>query len=174
MWWCISLILAFGGQRQMDICVFKASLVYWVSFRTFRYVTKRNYVSKNQVYVCVYVHLHMYIPLYLSIEWYFIKIKVETDDFSNLSCFLPHNIQTFLNSWEGMFSLSGMYEHMWLMTCLPQLHLLLSSLRIYPAWFEDCIINFLGDVLEYQIIVSTQYVGPSPNEGQRGSPDLCA
>ena len=35
------LIPAFGRQRQEDLYKFKVSLVYWVSFRTARAVTRR-------------------------------------------------------------------------------------------------------------------------------------
>lgn len=39
---------ALGRQRQADICEFRASLVYTVSFRTARAVTQRNPVSKKK------------------------------------------------------------------------------------------------------------------------------
>lgn len=43
-WWCVSLtpalsrtvVPALGRQRQVELCMFKASLVYMVSFRTVR------------------------------------------------------------------------------------------------------------------------------------------
>ena len=41
------LIPALGRQRQMDLCEFKASLVYKVSSKTARTVSQRNPVSKN-------------------------------------------------------------------------------------------------------------------------------
>ena len=47
-WWHMPLILALGRQRQSDLCEFKASLIYKVSFRTARAVTQRNPVSKNK------------------------------------------------------------------------------------------------------------------------------
>jgi hypothetical protein len=40
------LIPALGRQRQVDLCEFKASLVYRVSVRTVR-AAQRNPVSKN-------------------------------------------------------------------------------------------------------------------------------
>ena len=43
-----TLILALGRQRQVDLCEFKASLVYKASSRTVRTVTQRNPVLKNQ------------------------------------------------------------------------------------------------------------------------------
>lgn len=33
VWWCSFLILTLTKQRQMDLCGFKASLVYMVSSR---------------------------------------------------------------------------------------------------------------------------------------------
>ena len=42
------LILALVRQRQLDLCEFKASMVYKVSFRTARTVTQRNSVSKTK------------------------------------------------------------------------------------------------------------------------------
>ena len=42
------LIPALGRQRQVDLCEFKASLVYRASSRTARAVTQRNPVSKNK------------------------------------------------------------------------------------------------------------------------------
>ena len=40
------LIPALGKQRQVDLCEFKASLVYQVSSRIARTVTQRNHVDK--------------------------------------------------------------------------------------------------------------------------------
>lgn len=40
-----------------------------------------------------------------------------------------------------------------------------------PYLVEDSTFIFLGDVLEYQIIVFTQHAGPSSYKDQRGSPD---
>ena len=45
--WCTPLIPAFRKWRQVDLCEFKASLVYRVSSRIIR-TTHRNPVSKNQ------------------------------------------------------------------------------------------------------------------------------
>ena len=42
------LILALGLQRQADLCEFKASLIYKVSFRTTRAIKQRNPVLKQQ------------------------------------------------------------------------------------------------------------------------------
>ena len=42
------LIPALGRQRQVDVCEFKASLVYKMGPRTARAVTQGNPVSKNQ------------------------------------------------------------------------------------------------------------------------------
>ena len=42
------LIPALEKQRQVDLCEFKASLVYRMSSQTARAVTKRNPDSKNQ------------------------------------------------------------------------------------------------------------------------------
>ena len=42
------LILALGRQGQVDLCEFKASLVYKESSRTARAVTERNPVLKNK------------------------------------------------------------------------------------------------------------------------------
>ena len=39
---------ALGRQRQLDLCEFKASLVYRVSSRIVRAVTQRNPVLRNQ------------------------------------------------------------------------------------------------------------------------------
>jgi hypothetical protein len=39
---------ALGRQRQLDLCEFKASLVYRVSSRIVRAVTQRNLVLRNQ------------------------------------------------------------------------------------------------------------------------------
>ena len=33
-WWCIPLVSALGRRRQVDLCEFEASLVYWASSRT--------------------------------------------------------------------------------------------------------------------------------------------
>jgi len=33
-WWSMPLVLELGRQRQVDLCMFKASLVYRVSSRT--------------------------------------------------------------------------------------------------------------------------------------------
>ena len=41
-----ALIPAFGRQKQVDLCVFKASLVYRVSSRTGFKITDRNPVSE--------------------------------------------------------------------------------------------------------------------------------
>jgi hypothetical protein len=41
------LVVMVGRQRQADLCKFKASLVYKVSFRTFRAVTQRNPILKK-------------------------------------------------------------------------------------------------------------------------------
>ena len=49
------LIPAFGRLRQVDLCEFKASLVYRVSSRTARTVTQRNTVSKNKT---THTHTH--------------------------------------------------------------------------------------------------------------------
>ena len=46
MGWLTSLILVLGRQRQVDLCEFKASLVYRVSSKTVR-ATQRNPVLKN-------------------------------------------------------------------------------------------------------------------------------
>jgi hypothetical protein len=46
-WWFMSLIPALGRQRQVDLCGFKASLVYRASSRTAR-ATERNPVSTYQ------------------------------------------------------------------------------------------------------------------------------
>ena len=42
------MIPALGRQRQVDLCEFKAGLVYRVSSRTVRAVIQRNPVLKNQ------------------------------------------------------------------------------------------------------------------------------
>ena len=47
---CTPLIPALGGQKQVDFCEFKASLVYIVSSRTARTVTQRPCLKKiNQL-----------------------------------------------------------------------------------------------------------------------------
>ena len=46
-WWHTPLILAPKRQRQMDLCEFKASLVYKVSFRTAGAVIQRKLILKN-------------------------------------------------------------------------------------------------------------------------------
>ena len=46
-WWCTPLIPALGKQRQVDLCVFEASLVYRVSSRTAR-AAQRNPVLKTK------------------------------------------------------------------------------------------------------------------------------
>jgi hypothetical protein len=43
-WWCTLLIPAFEKQSQVDLCEFRASLVYRVSSRTAR-ATQRNPVA---------------------------------------------------------------------------------------------------------------------------------
>ena len=53
----VLLILALGRQRLVDLCEFKASLVYRVSSRTARIITQRNPVltkqkKKKKVYQC--------------------------------------------------------------------------------------------------------------------------
>jgi hypothetical protein len=45
-WWLMPLILAFGRQRQTDLCEFDASLVYRASSRIAR-APQRNPVSKQ-------------------------------------------------------------------------------------------------------------------------------
>jgi hypothetical protein len=42
------LILAYGRQRQVDLCEFQASLVYGVNSRAAR-TTQRKSVSKNKI-----------------------------------------------------------------------------------------------------------------------------
>ena len=46
-WWYRPLIPALRRQRPVDLCEFKANLVYTVSSRTAKTVTQRNPVSKN-------------------------------------------------------------------------------------------------------------------------------
>ena len=43
-WWCTPLILVLRRQKQVDLCEFKASLVYRVSSRTVRTVIQRNFL----------------------------------------------------------------------------------------------------------------------------------
>ena len=43
-----ALVLALGRQRRVELCEFKARLVYTVSSRTARTVTHKNPVSKNK------------------------------------------------------------------------------------------------------------------------------
>ena len=45
-WWHIPLIPALGSQKQVDLCEFKASLIYRTSSRISR-ITQRNSVSKH-------------------------------------------------------------------------------------------------------------------------------
>jgi hypothetical protein len=44
----LPLIPALGRQRHVDLCEFKASLIYRVSSRTAK-ATQRNLVSKNKI-----------------------------------------------------------------------------------------------------------------------------
>jgi hypothetical protein len=45
VWWYIPLIPALQRQRQVDLCDFKANLVYKVSSRTAKAITQRNPVT---------------------------------------------------------------------------------------------------------------------------------
>ena len=47
--WCTPLIPAVRGQRRVDLCVFKVSLVYRMNFKTVGTVTQRNPVSKKKI-----------------------------------------------------------------------------------------------------------------------------
>ena len=47
MWWYMPLISSLGRQKQVYLCVFKASLVYKVSSITARAVTQRSLVLKS-------------------------------------------------------------------------------------------------------------------------------
>jgi hypothetical protein len=47
VWWLTPLILALGKQRQVDLCEFKASVIYRVSSRTAR-DKQRNPISKKK------------------------------------------------------------------------------------------------------------------------------
>jgi hypothetical protein len=46
--WCTPLISTLRRQSQVDLCEFKASLVYKASSKTVRAVTQRNPVLKNK------------------------------------------------------------------------------------------------------------------------------
>jgi hypothetical protein len=45
--WCIPLIPALRRERQVDLCEFKASLVYKASPRTAKIYTKKPYLKKT-------------------------------------------------------------------------------------------------------------------------------
>jgi hypothetical protein len=55
VWWCTPLILAFGRQRQEDLCEFEDSLVYIVSSEI-AMATQRNPVS-NQTNIPKYLYI---------------------------------------------------------------------------------------------------------------------
>jgi hypothetical protein len=49
MWWHTPLVPAFGKQKQVDLCEFKASLVYLVSFRdTFKILSQKKSEARER------------------------------------------------------------------------------------------------------------------------------
>lgn len=48
MWWCISLILVLGRERQLGFCEYEATLVYIVNCRSY-IVRPRLRVGKSEI-----------------------------------------------------------------------------------------------------------------------------
>jgi hypothetical protein len=62
-WYTMPVMPTLRSQRQMDLCEFRASLVYKVSFRKARSITQRKLISKQTK------KKHKEVFVYLGSQW---------------------------------------------------------------------------------------------------------
>ena len=106
MWWHMPLILILGRQRQVDLCQFKASLVYFENSETPRVIErpclKNKTKTKQHVQIHVHIYAHMNMNIYMN-PWFYSFIKYYSNYstmsifFKDLFIFILHGFLLYLH-----------------------------------------------------------------------------